>query len=91
LVADESYLANIKFSQNWSQYPDSETNGSEISNDTQNYKELMIVGNKSGGANRRVGIWDELNVHGKLSTDQFCIGSTCLTQNDLSKIIAKTQ
>jgi hypothetical protein len=29
----------------------------------------MIVGNKSGGAERRVGIWDKLDVHGSLGVD----------------------
>src|SRR5581483_8433993 len=36
----------IKFSDGWSGYPDN-TLGSEISNDTNGFKTLMIVGNKS--------------------------------------------
>jgi hypothetical protein len=59
----------IKFSSVWSNFPDNKTNNSEISNDTGAYKKLMIVGNKSGGAERRVGIWDRLDVHGNLGVD----------------------
>jgi hypothetical protein len=55
----------IRFSAGWSSFPDDKTNGAEISNDTGTYKTLMIVGNKSGGDRRRVGIWDVLNVWGR--------------------------
>lgn len=58
---------NIKFSKKWSAYTDNSNNKSEISNDTDAYKSLMIVGNKSGGGERRVGIWDTLNVNGALN------------------------
>ena len=48
---------------------------SEISNDTTNYKKLMIIGNKSNDANgpRRVGVWDRLDVHGDLGVDNDII------------------
>ena len=43
---------------------------SEISNDTSDYKQLMIIGNKSGdGKTRATGVWDRLNVHGNLFVD----------------------
>ena len=54
---------------NWTGYPDNSTTQSEISNDTGYYKQLMIVGNKSGGGERRVGIWDTLNVNGSLNVN----------------------
>jgi len=54
---------------------------SEICNDTNSYKTLMIIGNSSGGGNRKVSIWDELTVNGT-----FCIGGTCITEDDLKKV-----
>jgi hypothetical protein len=57
---------NIRFSQKLSGYSDNKTDKSEIANDTSDYQQLMIVGNKSGGT-RKVGIWDELEVNGNLS------------------------
>jgi hypothetical protein len=54
----------INFTPNWQGTPDGTNNVSEISNDTNGYKTLMIVGNKSAGAERRVGIWDRLDVNG---------------------------
>jgi hypothetical protein len=64
-TAGNAYAAGnqIKLSTNWTGYPDNSHN-SEIANDTNGYKGLMIVGNKSGGGERRVGIWDTLNVNG---------------------------
>ncbi len=59
----------IKFSQGWSGYPDAQRDGqwrSEISNDVGDFKQLMLVGNKSSGR-RRVGIWDDLTVNGELN------------------------
>lgn len=86
LTANESYLSGVKFSKNWTAYPDNKTDGAEISNDINGFKKLMIVGNKSAGGVRKVGIWDELNVHGKLTSDMFCIGNTCINENDLKNI-----
>jgi hypothetical protein len=57
----------IRFTSEWSGFPDKVTNQAEISNDTTGYKTLMIIGNKSaGGDRRRVGIWDQLVVSGDL-------------------------
>ena len=39
-------------------YPNPKT--AEISNDTQLYKSLMLAGNRSAGAERRVSVWDRL-------------------------------
>lgn len=53
----------LRFSNAFTNYADA--NKSEISNDTNQYKSLMIVGNSSGGAGRVVGVWDHLNVAGR--------------------------
>lgn len=58
----------IRFSSSWTGSPNSVTNRAEISNDTNNFKTLMIVGNKSAGLGRRVSIWDRLEVNGILTT-----------------------
>ena len=60
---------NIRLSSGWTGSTDA-ANGvnSEISNDVGNFKQLMIVGNRSAGGNRKVGIWDELTVNGPLKT-----------------------
>ncbi|HEX5871577.1 MAG TPA: hypothetical protein VFY65_14220, partial [Longimicrobium sp.] len=39
----------------------------EISNDTRDYKTLMILGNRSAGIGRRVSVWDRLEVNGTLA------------------------
>ena len=54
----------VRFSSNWTGFPDDKTNGAEISNDTGGHKTLMIVGNRSNGGGRRVSIWDILEVNG---------------------------
>jgi prefoldin subunit 5 len=69
LYTGEIYTNGLKFSKNWTGYPDNATDKSEISNDITNYKQLMIVGNKSAGSNRKVGVWDELSVHGNQIID----------------------
>jgi hypothetical protein len=69
----------IRFTSGWSGFSgvkkDEANNRAEISNDTNDYKELMIVGNTSRGTvwptntnhlQRRVGVWDRLDVHGEL-------------------------
>ncbi len=69
-VGGDLFSRGIKVSgPNWTAYPDNSTTQSEISNDTNNFKQLMIVGNKSGGGERRVGIWDTLTAHGKLNVN----------------------
>jgi hypothetical protein len=57
----------LRISNNWTGFPDKETDQSEISNDTNAFKKLMIVGNKSAGGERKVGIWDTLDVNGTLN------------------------
>lgn len=56
--------APINFTSSWSGSPDNATNVSEITNDVGSYQQLMIVGNKAQGADRRVGIWDRLSIRG---------------------------
>lgn len=56
----------IRFTSEWSGFPDQASNQAEICNDTKNYKTLMIVGNKSAGQVRKVSIWDRLEVNGLL-------------------------
>ncbi|MEY3401673.1 MAG: hypothetical protein RLZZ86_1288 [Cyanobacteriota bacterium] len=78
----------LKFSSRWSGFPDGIKNGSEISNDTADYKKLMIIGNKSAGAERRVGIWDRLDVHGTLGVDgNAFIGDNVIMSGDNSWIL----
>jgi hypothetical protein len=54
----------IRFTSNWSGFPDLANNHAEISNDTNQNKTLMLVGNKSAGGPRRVSVWDRLEVNG---------------------------
>ena len=54
----------ILFSSEWSRFSDA--NSAEIANETKDFKSLMILGNQSSGAERRVGVWDRLDVHGSL-------------------------
>lgn len=62
----------IRFTSGWSGHTD--VNKAEIANDTAGHKKLMILGNSSaGGGVRRVGVWDELAVHGKLFVDSDII------------------
>lgn len=56
----------LKFSSGWSAYPDDKNNASEISNDTGQFKSLMIAGNKSAGGNRKVSLWDDVKISGNL-------------------------
>lgn len=57
----------IRFTSQWSGFPNQVQNQAEISNDTGSYKTLMIVGNRSGGKGRRVSVWDRLEVNGTLA------------------------
>lgn len=69
-ISDTNLIQNIKFTNAWSAYPDNKQDGAEISNDVGQFKTLMIVGNKAkseGKGVRTVGIWDELDVNGKLN------------------------
>jgi hypothetical protein len=64
----------LRLSNQWSEFASNE--GAEISNDTKDYKTLMIVGNKSAGGTRSVGVWDKLTVHG-----QLCVSDKCVDKN----------
>lgn len=57
----------IAFTNNWKALPRSDNNMSEISNDINDYKKLMLVGNRSAGGDREVGIWDNLLVDKNLT------------------------
>ena len=56
----------LRFTSLWSSFTDQAINAAEISNDTTNYKALMIVGNRSGGGVRRIAMWDRVDVIGRL-------------------------
>jgi hypothetical protein len=65
----------LQFSSGWSNFTDDKDkrNRAEISNDTNVYQTLMIVGNRSAGLKtvdgqeaRRVSVWDRLDVNGEL-------------------------
>ena len=70
------YLTN-----EWQSKPDSVLNASEISNDTKDRKKLMIVGNRSGGGVREVGIWDNLTVAKQTTTDTLVVGEWTIKAN----------
>ena len=69
----DAIINDIRFSKGWTGYPDNATDRSEISNDISGSKKLMIVGNKSAGAERKVGVWDRLDVHGTLGVDNSAV------------------
>jgi hypothetical protein len=82
-TADQATAANIKMTRGWTAYPDNRTDAAEISNDTNTFKTLMIVGNKSAGTGtRNVSVWDKLTVNG-----QFCVGGTCIDENTFRGMI----
>lgn len=56
----------LRMTSMWSSFTDAKPNAAEISNDTNNYKALMIVGNRSGGGVRRIAMWDRVDVIGRL-------------------------
>lgn len=93
VVLTNPVVSGIKLSNKWSGYPDKVKNQSEISNDINTYKALMIVGNKSAGSNRKVRVWDHLRVHGRLDTDdkitakkEFCIDGVCINKEHLKAL-----
>jgi hypothetical protein len=81
----------VNFTAAWGGSPDPATNVSEISNDTNSYKTLMIVGNRSGGVlatgggiARRVSVWDRLEVNGNLAvTGTISQASTETVKKDI--------
>jgi hypothetical protein len=67
-VVGEIYNPNgINLTKNWKET----ANGSaaEISNDTKDYKCLMIVGNSSNGSARTIGMWDNVNISNNLNVN----------------------
>ena len=66
----------VRFTSEWTAFPDLTTNQAEICNDTTYYKALMIVGNQAAGQARKVAIWDRLEVNGLL----YVNGSMKLSQ-----------
>lgn len=56
----------LRFTSVWSSFTDVKPSAAEISNDTNSYKALMIVGNRSAGGVRRVAMWDRVDVMGRL-------------------------
>jgi hypothetical protein len=60
----------LRFTSSWSGFPDGSLSQAEICNDTGFFKTLMLVGNRSGrigqGLQRRVSVWDRLEVNGDL-------------------------
>lgn len=66
----------VRFTSEWTAFPDLTTNQAEICNDTTYHKALMIVGNQSAGQGRKVAIWDRLDVAGLL----YVNGSMQLSQ-----------
>lgn len=66
-VADNSKVItnNILLSKQYMGYANESQ--AEISNDSTDYKQLMLVGNKAGdGEQRRVGMYDRVDVHGNM-------------------------
>lgn len=56
----------LRFTSTWTNFPEQDVNRAEICNDTTYHKSLMIVGNRSSGKERKVAIWDRLDVNGLL-------------------------
>ncbi len=67
----DSYVdlhANLRISNAWTGSTSISDGNAEISNDTEKFNKLMVVGNKSGETGKReVGIWDNLTVAQNLS------------------------
>jgi hypothetical protein len=81
----------IRFSSEWTGFASIkhgvDVNNAEISNDTNNYKCLMIAGNKSakeaGDGRRKVAICDDLTVYGTISSQQNI--KHYITKNDYQR------
>jgi len=87
IKADANYLdlkSKIRLSNKWTGYPDKVKDQAEIANDRGSYKKLMIVGNKSGGGVRKVGVWDHLQVHGSQNVDSNLAVGGALTVNGIN-------
>jgi hypothetical protein len=77
----------VHFTSVWRGWPSVAPNHAEISNETNLYKTLMIVGNSSAGMGRRVSVWDRLEVNGMLavSGDVEVTGDIRLTNADCAE------
>ncbi len=60
----------LRFTDEWSSFTYKSPNNSEISNDTKDNKSLIIAGNRTGGNERRVKVYDDLDVNGTLEIDK---------------------
>lgn len=61
---DVAYISNVQFNRGHTGFVNDANDRAEIANDTNGYKTLMILGNKSAGMGRRVSVWDRLEVNG---------------------------
>jgi len=57
-------IGDTYFTRNYHGYPEVNANFAEISNDQSTYSQLMLVGQRSASGNRRVGVWDQLQIGG---------------------------
>jgi hypothetical protein len=71
-VGNQGLISDVKITKGWSNYPASKTGAAEISNDTGRFKQLMIVGNRSAGGPRTVGLSDRVNINGELCLNDVC-------------------
>lgn len=89
LLNNEIKKSGLKITNKYSGYSDKVEKHSEISNDTEQYKALMIVGNKSNKDKiRTVNVYDKLNV-GNGSNGQFCIDGVCIKKEHLEILTGK--
>ncbi|HSC80037.1 MAG TPA: tail fiber domain-containing protein [Chitinolyticbacter sp.] len=87
----------LRISSQWSNGPGIGTGWAEIANDINDYKTLMIVGNRSNdGSTRRVSVWDKLEVNGSLQVSgntamsgQLEVNKGVVFENNLSEHIKR--
>ena len=77
-VNGDILMNDIKISKNFTNFADASK--SEIANDIDQHKKLMLVGNRSSGVERRVGVMDRLDVLGSMGVQ---------TTADAQNIIAR--
>lgn len=86
IKADSDYvdIANIRMSTKCNDFSDKARNQAEISNDTKLHKQLMIIGNRSEvTGEKRVGISDQLDVHGELNVQSHAIFNGTVNTNKM--------
>jgi Chaperone of endosialidase len=77
----------IRFTDSWQNFPAAARDRAEISNDTADFKTLMIVGNRSKNAGlRMVSVWDRLEVNGVSCANSFCNLSDARLKTDLEEL-----